>query len=133
MEKIINFLNTNRYGVMTTVDGDKPKARPFEFMIAKNGVFYFGTSNEKEVYKQIKKNPNIEFTSFSKDFSWVRISGRAEFINDKKIKEEVLDVDPQVKAIYKSADNPVFEVFCLRHGEAVLADLSGNPPEKFTF
>jgi uncharacterized pyridoxamine 5'-phosphate oxidase family protein len=34
----------------------------------------------------------------------------------------------RIKSIYKTPDNPVFEIFYLQDAEAVIYDFSGNPP-----
>ena len=46
----------------------------------------------------------------------------------------VIDNAPLVKKGYQAADNPIFEVFYLEHGEASLSDLSSDKAtEIFTF
>lgn len=39
---------------------------------------------------------------------------------------------PIVKGQYHNFDNPIFEVFYLSEAKAVIADFSGNPPEKYS-
>jgi uncharacterized pyridoxamine 5'-phosphate oxidase family protein len=102
-------------------------------MMWKDEKFYFCTANTKDVYKQMKENPFVEFTSTSKEMVTVRISGKAVFTDDINIKKEVLDSSPMVKGLYKSAENPVFEVFYIDHGKAVMSDFSGQPPRVFEF
>ena len=46
------------------------------------------------------------------------------------VKEMCLQ-NPIVKSQYQTADNPIFEVFYLADAHAVIADFSGNPPQKF--
>lgn len=79
------------------------------------------------------KNPFVEFTSTSKEMVTVRLSGEAVFTQDMSIKQRVLEKQPMVKNIYKSADNPIFEVFYIEHGEAIVSDFSGQPPRKVSF
>ena len=38
-----------------------------------------------------------------------------------------------VRSIYKTADNPVFEIFCLEHGKAARSEFSGQPPRVVEF
>jgi hypothetical protein len=45
-----------------TVDGNKPKCRPLGFQILHEDKIYFGVGDFKEVYKQIKANPNGLYT-----------------------------------------------------------------------
>ena len=47
------------------------------------------------------------------------------------VKELVIENSPLVASIYKTADNPLFEVFYLAEVQGVIADFSGNPPHVF--
>jgi uncharacterized pyridoxamine 5'-phosphate oxidase family protein len=133
MQEVVGFLKENITGCLATVDNEKPKVRPFQLMMEDGNKFYFCTNNTKDVYKQIKANPYIEFTSQSPKFAWVRLSGEAKFTSDLKVKEKVIEASGLVKSIYKTADNPIFEVFYIEHGTAILADFSGNPPKEIKF
>lgn len=133
MEEIAFFLASNPSGAFATVDEGKPKVRPWGFMHAHDGKFYFCTANTKDVYKQMLKNPNVEFTSTSKEGVTIRLSGLAKFTNDSKMKQQILDDHAFLKNRYQSVDNPIFEVFYIEHGEATFYDFSGKPPRTISF
>ncbi len=133
MQEVVKFLQENVTGCLATTEEGKPKVRPFQFMLEDEGKFFFCTSNEKDVCKQLKANPYVEFTSSSPKFAWIRLSGKVEFSNDVKIKERVLEISGLVKSIYKTADNPIFELFYIEHGTAILADFSGQPARTVNF
>lgn len=133
MKEIVNYLKENSVQYLATVGRDgKAKCRPFMFCLEKNRKLWFCTNNQKDVYKDMMENPWIEITTSGKDFSWIRISGKAVFKNNMEIKKECLNY-PLIKNIYQTPDNPIFEVFYIEEGEAVIADFSGNPPRKFSF
>lgn len=133
MEQVVTFLQENSSGYLATVEEGKPRVRPFQFMLEDDGKFYFCTSNTKAVYRQLQANPNVEFSSSSPNFAWLRLSGEVKFSNDRRIKERVMEISPLVKSIYQTADNPVFEIFYLDHGTALIADFSGQPPREILF
>ena len=133
MQEAVKFLQENRSGFLATVDNGKPRVRPFQFMIEEGGKLYFCTNNTKEVFKQLRKNPFIEFSSSTPDFIWIRLSGEVKFSDDLGIKARILDANDLVKSIYKTPDNPIFEIFYIEHGTAVIADFSGQPPEQILF
>jgi uncharacterized pyridoxamine 5'-phosphate oxidase family protein len=85
------------------------------------------------VFRQLKAHPVIEFSSSSPAFEWIRLSGEIKFTNDFTIKEKIVAANELVKSIYKSGDNPIFEVFYIEHGKAVLYSFSGQPPKTFVF
>lgn len=133
MSKVAEFLHENPVQYLATVGRDgKAKCRPFMFSFEKEGKLWFNTGNFKDVYKDMQENPNIEVCISSPEYQWIRISGKAVFVDDRAIKEAALE-NPIVKGNYQTADNPVFEVFYLENAHAVLADFSGNPPQEFDF
>ena len=84
----------------------------------------------KDVYKEMQANPYIQITTSSPNFEWIRLSGKAVFVDDREIKAAALE-NPIVKGNYETADNPSFEVFYLEDPHGVIADFSGNPPYEF--
>ncbi|MCT4509092.1 MAG: pyridoxamine 5'-phosphate oxidase family protein [Tepidibacter sp.] len=134
MEKIIEFLEKNKSGVLATSQNNRPHARPQHVHFIKDGKFYFTTANVKKAYEQLKENPYIEFVVTTEDFTIVRISGEIKFTNSLDEKQMVIDNAPLVKKGYQTADNPLLEVFYLEHGEASLTKLfTKEPTETFTF
>lgn len=131
MSKVAEFLTANPVQYLATVGRDgKAKVRPFMFSFERDGKLWFNTGNQKDVYKDMQANPNVEVCVASPDFAWVRISGKAVFVNDPEIKAAALE-NPIVKGTYQTADNPVFEVFYLEDAHGAIADFSGNPPYEF--
>lgn len=133
MQEAVKFLKENVNGFLATVEGTKPKVRPFQFMLEDNGKLFFCTSNTKDVCKQLKTNPYVEFSSVTPAFAWIRLNGEVKFSNDVRIKEQILENNGLVKSIYQTADNPIFEIFYIEHGTAILADFSGQPPKTINF
>lgn len=133
MKEVINFLSANPMGSLATVDGNKPRVRPWGFMLEKDGKFWFCTANNKDVFQQLKKNPAVAFCSTSQEMVTVRLNGEAIFSNDVTMKTIIIENNPLVKSIYQTPDNPLFEIFYLEHGQAVISDFSGQPPKTFEF
>jgi Pyridoxamine 5'-phosphate oxidase. len=132
MNEVVNFLSENPVLYLATIGRDgKPKVRPFQFMLEKEGKLFFCTSNQKEVYKEIKLNPYVEFSTTNQNNVWIRISGRIKFSNDLEVKTTIIEHNPLVKSIYKTPDNPIFEIFYLDDAKAVIADFSGQSPKQY--
>ena len=63
MNKVVEFLNANPVQYLATVGRDgKAKCRPFMFAGELDGKLWFCTNNQKEVYKDLQANPNIEIS-----------------------------------------------------------------------
>jgi uncharacterized pyridoxamine 5'-phosphate oxidase family protein len=42
------------------------------------------------------------------------VNGKAVFVDDIALKTRALDENPSIKGIYKSPDNPVFQLFYIK-------------------
>ena len=133
MKEILEILKEGAMGAFATVDQGKPRVRPWQFSFEENGKLYFCTANNKDVYKQLQVNPNAEFTTTNNDMVTVRVAGNVTFVDDINIKQKLMDKLPGIKSRYQSADNPIFEVFYIEHGEAIIFDFSGQPHRKINF
>ena len=131
MKEVVEFLQANPVQYLATVGRDaKAKCRPFIFCFEKDNRLWFCTNNQKDVYKDMQSNPNIEVSISSPNYAWIRLNGKAVFENNMEVKEECMN-NPIVKGQYNSANNPIFEVFYLENAHAVIADFSGNPPKEY--
>lgn len=132
MNEVVKFLNENPVQYLATVGRDgKAKCRPFMFAGEMDDKLWFCTNNQKDVYKDMQANPNIELSVSSSSFSWIRLNGEAVFENNMAAKEMCIR-NPIVKGQYGEATNPIFEVFYLKNARAVIADFSGNPPKEYS-
>ena len=104
MEEILKFVKECGVYYLATVDGDKPKVRPFGTLEIFEGHLYIQTGKSKEVSKQIEKNPNVELCAF-KDGRWIRIAGK--LIRDDRIeaKKDMLDKNPDLRRMYDENDD----------------------------
>lgn len=132
MDDVLAFLQENPVVYFATVGLDnKPKVRPFQFMLEQDGKLYFCTNNRKEVYRQIRKNPYVEICVSNASFAWIRLFGKAVFSNNVDIKAKILTTHELIRNIYKSPDNPIFEIFYIDDAKAVIADFSGYKPKEY--
>ena len=132
MKEVVEFLQANPVQYLATVGRDgKAKCRPFMFILEKDGKLWFCTNNQKDVYKDMQENPEIEVSVSDPTFAWIRLNGRAVFEANMEIKEACM-MNPIVKGQYNDPSNPIFEVFYLADAKAVIADFSGKPPREYS-
>ena len=124
MNEVLKFLTDNPVFYLATVDGDIPKVRPFGFVMDFAGKLYFCTSNQKDVYKQLKANPHFEVSTTSKDGEWLRLKGKAVFNTSSQTKQAALDVRPTLTKMYSVYDS-IFELFYIENAEATFRDMKG--------
>jgi len=133
MKLVVDFLKKSQTQYLATIGMDgKPKVRPFQFKLEDGGKLYFSTTNDKQVYQEIVRHPYVELCACGEHWSWLRLSGRVVFSQDRSIKSRIIEeAIPLIKAVYKTPDNPLWALFYLDEATATIADLSGNPPQTF--
>ena len=94
------------------------------FLMERGGKLWFGTNNQKTVFAEMQENPYVEVCVYSR-FS-VDSPGREGSVRDNRA-VTCMNI-PLLKDQYQTADNPIFEVFYLTDGEAIIADMTGNAP-----
>jgi len=134
IEEIVSFFKENPVCALATVNEEKPSVRPIQLMFEDEKKFYFCTANTKNMYKQMKTNPNVELTTSSKDYgTTLRICGKVKFNKNITLKQKIINTNSLVKSIYQTAENPIFEVFSIDHGTASLQYLNGDPTKTIVF
>ena len=125
MEKAFEFLNEHKDVAFATVEGDKPKIRVFQIMRQEGHMLYFATSPRKEVYRQLRENPNIELLAIADDIS-VRVTGQASFDVPDDIAREIYADNPVLQRLYGHYTDMVY--FRLPVSKLDYYDLAPTPP-----
>ena len=136
MEKVLDFINSvGKVGFIASTDGPQPHVRPFGFAYYESGKFWFCTNNTKKVFQQLTDTPFAEVIFCKPNYSqYARVSGHVVFDASLEAKTRVMEAMPGVKGLYKSPENPIFEVFYLEKGKAVLEAFPPvAPAEEFDF
>lgn len=129
MNQILKFLNEARTFYISTVDNDKPRVRPFGFVMEYENRLYLSTASNKKVCKQLAANPNCEICAFSQNGQWIRVSAKAVFDLRKEVKEKAFEVMPDLKGMYESPENPEFATFYLDNIEACIYSFTEAPKQ----
>ena len=117
LEQALAQLPAFTSGYFATVDGDKPDLRGWQYQGFENGRFIFATANNKDVYKQMQKNPNVAFACGVGEYQF-RISGKLTEVTDATEKKRLFEkISPGVKQMYQSWDNPILVVFTVSDGQ----------------
>ena len=130
VKQVVDFLKKSQTQYLATIGTDgRPKVRPFQFKLEQGGKLYFSTTNDKQVHREMRQQPHVELCACGEDWSWLRLSGKVVFSEDRSIKSRIIEeAIPLIKAVYKTPDNPLWALFYLDEATATIADLSGDPP-----
>jgi uncharacterized pyridoxamine 5'-phosphate oxidase family protein len=125
MQKVVDFLKEAGTYYLATVDGDKPRVRPFGTVNVFEGKLYIQTGKVKDVSKQIHANPNVEICAFNGK-EWLRVAGELVEDDRREARQSMLDAYPTLQGMY-SADDGNTEVFYIKNATATFASFTGAP------
>ncbi|HRR40799.1 MAG TPA: pyridoxamine 5'-phosphate oxidase family protein [Syntrophales bacterium] len=125
MQEVYEFLKKAGTYYLATVDGNKPRVRPFGTALPYEGKLYIQTGKKKAVSRQMMVNPNIEICAIN-DGRWIRIE--AEVVNDDRVevKEGMLEAYPELKGMYSATDDNM-QVLYLKNAVATIASFTEEP------
>ena len=115
LARALELLPAHTTGYFATIDGDKPDLRGWQFQCHENGKFVFATSNEKAVFRQISKNPNVAFACAAGEYQF-RINGKVTIVSATEKKRLFEKLSPPVRKMYGSADNASLVIFTVSGG-----------------
>lgn len=125
MKNVYEFIKKCQVYYLATMDGDRPRVRPFGTIDLFEDKLYIQTGKVKDVSKQIVKNPYVEISCFDGE-KWLRLE--AEAIEDDRFeaKQHMLDAYPDLQAMYK-ADDDNTQVFYLKNAKASFCSFTAEP------
>lgn len=125
MNEVYQFLKECETYYLATIDGNKPRVRPFGTIDMFEGKLYIQTGKRKSVSKQMKENPNIEISGMSGG-KWIRVE--AEAVLDERIEAQkhMLDEYPSLQGMYQPGDGNT-EVFYLKNVTAQICSFTDEP------
>ena len=126
MKETCDFLNKCRAYFLATIDGDRPRVRPFGTALIFENKLYIMTGKTKPVARQIAANPKVEICAVhGESQTWLRLE--AELVEDPRIEaqEAMLDAYPELKGMYTAGDG-VTEALYLKNAKATFCTLSGQ-------
>ena len=125
MKEVQEFLKEAGVYYLATIDGDKPRVRPFGTAEIFEDHLYIQTGKSKEVYKQIEKNNNVEISAF-KDGKWIRVEGKLIPDNRIEAKKDMLDKNPTLRGMYDENDENTIVLY-FETGKATISSFTEAP------
>lgn len=125
MEEVCEFLKKCEVFYIATIEGDKPRVRPFGVVHIFEGKLYIQTGKSKNVSKQMQINPNVEICGFV-DGKWMRLEGKVVRDDRREAKASLLDANPVLKSMY-SADDDNTEVLYFENAKATFCSFTEAP------
>ena len=125
LQTALDFLKEHNEIAFATCEGNLPKLRIFQIMKQEGTVFYFATSANKAVWKELQANPNVELLAYADKVS-VRCVGAVSFEVPDDIQQWIYDHNEVLPQLYSSYDKLAY--FSLNIAEMDYFDLRPTPP-----
>jgi uncharacterized pyridoxamine 5'-phosphate oxidase family protein len=130
MKEVFDFLKKAGTYYLATVDGKRPRVRPFGTVNIFDDKLYIQTGRKKNVSRQIAQNPEIEICAMLGD-KWIRIEATAVEDNRVEPKKSLLANYPRLLNMYDAEDENT-QVFFLKNVTATIYSYS-EQPQKIKF
>lgn len=125
MKEVFDFLKKCGTYYIATIDGDKPRVRPFGTVDIFENKMYIQTGKTKNVSKQIHSNPQIEICGMA-DGKWIRVEAAAIEDDNVEARKHMLDAYPELQKMYSANDGNT-EVFYLKDAIATISSFTEAP------
>ncbi|MCR4764896.1 MAG: pyridoxamine 5'-phosphate oxidase family protein [Bacteroidaceae bacterium] len=129
MNEVLNYLKECGAYYLATCEGDQPRVRPFGAVEIIDGRMYIMTGKVKNVYQQLEANCKFEICAMkASGAEWMRLCGKAVNDDTLSVKEKFLELDPELKSMYK-ADDGNMAVLYITEATATFYSFNAAPKE----
>ena len=125
MQEVYDFLKACGTYYLATVEGDRPRVRPFGTVDIFEGRLYIQTGRVKPVAHQMEANPKIEISGMH-DGKWIRVTAQAVLDDRVEAQEHMLEAYPHLRRMYQPGDGNT-AVYYLKDVEAQICSFTEAP------
>ena len=111
VQQALAVIRADRLPYLATVEGDQPRLRPITPVKVDGFTIYVANLRSYGKTTEIESNPRVELCYLDGHHDQVRITGLAEVVNDRAIKEEIWNNSPHLRKYLLSVDHPDFILY----------------------
>ena len=130
-KEILEFITKNPVAYVGTVEGSKPHVRALGTYRADENGIIFSMQSDKNVYKQVMTNPEIEACYFAEGVQ-IRVAGQMEPVADMDLKKEIAEARPFVKPGVEQHGWDYVGAFKVVNAKAIILDMNNPGPMTYT-
>ena len=105
------IIQADRFPVLATIDGDKPRVRPVSPVRTDGFTIYVANLRSYHKTDEIAANPNVELCYMDDSHNQVRLTGIAAMVTDRAVLQQIWDTNPLLRQYLGSLDNPELIVY----------------------
>lgn len=103
MQRVYEFLKEAKVFYFSTVEGDRPRTRPFGVVFIHDGKLYVQTGKVKQVSRQLAANPQAEICVMHGP-TWLRLNGILVEDDSVEAQQAFVDQFPRLADRYAVGD-----------------------------
>ena len=131
-DDVIDLIKDAGYGVLATLDGKQPKARPMMPYLDEDGNLLIAALATSRTIDQIKKNPLVEMCFIDRKMAFARISGKSLISTAKEKKELIWNNNPMLRQYFSGPEDPNFVLLVIETGNVEAMTPFQKSPEKIS-
>lgn len=82
IETVVDYLSSVPAWYLATCEGDQPHVRPFSFVAGFDNRIWFCTGKQKDVFRDLEKNPRLEVSAWKPGGGWLVLRGEADLSDE---------------------------------------------------
>lgn len=115
MSKAYEFLKECGSFFVLTINGEYPAGRPFGAVMEVGDDLYLSTNDMNQAHRQMRKHEKVQIVAKKPNTrEWIRITGKVEECDDKKLKKQMLTECPVLQQRFDAVGMEHFIMFKLK-------------------
>ncbi len=102
------------FPMLASVEHGEPRLRPVSPVRVDGFTVFVASLRSSQKTRQLELNPAVELCYLDNGHDQVRISGTAELVEDRAVRQEIWDDNPLLRSFLGSIDNPEFMLYRVR-------------------
>ena len=107
----LETMSAAKFPMFASVDRDQPRLRPVSPVKTEEFTVFVASMRSSGKTEELERNSKVELCYLSETHDQVRITGIAELVTDTRVRQQIWDENPLLRAYLKSIDNPEFILY----------------------
>src|SRR5436309_3006315 len=107
----LETMSAAKFPMFASADRDQPRLRPVSPVKTVAFTVFVASMRTSGKTEELERNSKVELCYLSEGHDQVRITGVAELVTEPRVRQEIWDENPLLRAYLKSIDNPEFMLY----------------------
>ena len=106
-----SVMSEAKFPMLSSIDGEQPRLRPVSPVKTDGFTVYVANLKMYHKTQEIAANPNVELCYMDSKHDQVRITGKAEVLEDEPEIREIWESNPLLSQYLGTSDNPMLIIY----------------------